>query len=159
MTFASVVFGVRQKGKFCLQRFYRPFLIAPSLCHHLVMEQLPQHTITTISVLAVHVSRSCRTFLNHIEEFDQQQTHEEEHRRVTKRKGDEYDLAVLAAAVPAFSASIRRFWVDVRSGEWNTLFLNGIMLQGERFAKTFRMSRDSFAILHDLLGIALDNHC
>jgi len=76
------------------------------------MEQLPQHMITTTSALAVHVSRSCHTFLNHIEEFDQQ-THEEEHRRVTKQKGDEYDLAILAAAVPAFSTSIRRFWVDV----------------------------------------------
>src|SRR5437016_3791602 len=109
MTFASVVFGVRQKVKFCLQHFYHPFLITPSLCHHLVMEQLPQHTITTTSALAVHVSTSCHTFLNHIEEFDQQQTHEEEHRCVTKQKGDEYDLAILAAVVPAFSTSIRRF--------------------------------------------------
>ena len=90
-------------------------------------------------------------------EFDQQQTREEEHRRVAKRKRDEYDLAVLAAAVPAFSASIRRFWVDVRSGEWNTFLLNGIMLQDEQFEKTFRMSRNSFAVLDDLLGIILDN--
>ena len=82
---------------------------------------------------------------------------EEEHQRVAKRKHDEYDLAILATAVPAFSASIRRFWVDVRSGEWNTLLLNGIMLQDEQFEKTFRMSRNSFAVLHDLLGIILDN--
>ena len=121
------------------------------------MDQPRRHTITTADALAVHVSRSCRAVLNDAVEFDQQQTREEEHRRVAKRKRDEYDLAVLAAAVPAFSASIRRFWVDVRSGEWNTLLLNGIMLQDEQFEKTFRMSRNSFAVLHDLLGIILDN--
>ena len=121
------------------------------------MDQPRRHTITTASALAVHVSRSCRAVLNDAVEFDQQQTREEEHRRVAKRKRDEYDLAILAAAVPAFSASIRRFWVDVRSGEWNTLLLNGILLQDEQFEKTFRMSRNSFAVLHDLLGIILDN--
>ena len=121
------------------------------------MDQPRRHTITTAGALAVHVSRSCRAVVNDAVEFDQQQTREEEHRRVAKRKRDEYDLAVLAAAVPAFSASIRRFWVDVRSGEWNTLLLNGIMLQDEQFEKTFRMSRNSFAVLHDLLGIILDN--
>ena len=49
---------------------------------------------------------------------------EEEHRRVTKRKCGEYALAVLAAAELAFSVHVRRFWVDVRSGKWNTLLLN-----------------------------------
>jgi len=76
------------------------------------MDQPPRHTIRTAGVLAVHISRSCRAVLNDIVEFDQQQTREE-HRHVAKRKRDEYTLAVLAAAVPAFSASVRRFWVDV----------------------------------------------
>jgi hypothetical protein len=95
--------------------------------------------------------------MNDIIEFDQQHVREEEHWRVAKRKRDEDVLAILTAAVPAFSASVRQFWVDVRSGEWNTLLLNVIMLQDKRFEKTFRMSRNSFAVLHDLLGIPLYN--
>jgi len=95
--------------------------------------------------------------LNDAVEFDQQQTPEDKHRHVAKRKCNEYDLAVLAAAVPAFSANIRQFWIDVRSGEWNILLLNGIMLQDAQFEKTFRMSRNSFAVLQGLLGIILDN--
>ena len=123
------------------------------------MDQPSLHTIRTAGVLAVHVSRSSRAVLNQVVEFNQQQRQEEEHQRVAKRKRDEHAVSVLAAAVPAFSASVHRFWVDVRSSEWSTLLLNGIMLQDEQFEKTFRMSRNSFAILHDLLGITLDNHC
>ena len=47
--------------------------------------------------------------IDDVVEFDQQQTREEEHRRVAKRKRNEYTLAILAAAMPAFSVSIRRF--------------------------------------------------
>ena len=56
-----------------------------------------------------------------------------------------------------YSGGVRRVWVDVRSGEWNTLLLNGIILQDEQFEKTFRMSLNSFVVLYDLLGITLDN--
>jgi hypothetical protein len=70
-------------------------------------------TITTACTLAVYVSKSCCAVLNDAVEFNQQQVREEEHRHVTKRKRDEYDLAFLAAAVPVFLASICRFWVDV----------------------------------------------
>ena len=114
-------------------------------------------TITTACTLAVYVSKSCCAVLNDAVEFNQQQVREEEHWRITKQKHDEYDLAFLAAAVPVFSASIHRFWVDVWSGEWNTLLLNGIILQDVQFEKTFCMSQNSFAVLHDLLGIILDN--
>ena len=114
-------------------------------------------TITTACALAVYVSKSCCAVLNDAVEFNQQQVQEEEHRRIAKRKRDEYDLAFLAAAVPVFSASIRRFWVDVRSGKWNTLLLNGIILQDVQFEKTFRMSQNFFAVFHDLLDIILDN--
>ena len=119
------------------------------------MDQLS--TITTACALAVYVSKFCCTVLNDAVEFNQQQVREEEHRRIAKQKRNEYDLAFLAAAVPVFSASIHRFWVDVWSGEWNTLLLNGIILQDVQFKKTFRMSRNSFAVLHDLLGIILNN--
>jgi len=70
-------------------------------------------TITTACALAVYVSKSCCAVLNDAVEFNQQQVREEKHRRIAKQKCDEYDLAFLAAAVPVFSASIRRFWVDV----------------------------------------------
>ena len=79
------------------------------------MDQLS--TITTACALAVYVSKSCCAVLNDAVEFNQQQVWEEEHRRIAKRKRNEYDLAFLAAAVPVFSASIRRFWVDMQSGE------------------------------------------
>ena len=70
-------------------------------------------TITTACALAVYVSKSYCAVLNDAVEFNQQQVREEEHRRITKRKRDEYDLTFLAAAVPVFSASIHWFWVDV----------------------------------------------
>jgi hypothetical protein len=110
-----------------------------------------------VGALSANDSASCCAVLNIIaEEFNLQQRKEEAHRRVTKRKCD-YDLTVLAAAVLAFSVNIRRFWVDVQSSEWIRLLLNGIMLQDDQFEKTFRMSRNSFAVLHDLLGITLNN--
>ena len=56
-----------------------------------------------------------------------------------------------------YSGGVRWFWVDVRSGERNTLLLNGIILQDEQFEKTFRMSLNSFVVLYDLLSITLDN--
>src|SRR5205814_9056267 len=104
MGFAPLRFAARQKGKFCLNRLPRVYLphyihVTSSLCDRLVMDQPPRHTITTAGALAVHISRSCRAVLNDAVEFDQQ-TRAEEHRRVAKRKHDEYDLAVLAAAVP-----------------------------------------------------------
>src|SRR5256885_7274252 len=102
----------------------------------------PLSTITTACALAVYVSKSCCAVLNDTVEFNQQQVQEEEHQCVTKRKCDEYNLAFLATAVLVFSASIRRFWVDVRSGEWNTLLLNEIILQDVQFEKTFHMSRN-----------------
>jgi hypothetical protein len=122
------------------------------------MDQPPPPTIQTLRIMAMHVATSRRDVLNHAAEFERQQLRDKEHRRIAKRKRDEYDLAILAAAVPAFSGSIRRFWVDVRSGEWNTLLLNGLMLQEKQFEKTFRMSRDSFDVLHGLLGTH-HNHC
>jgi hypothetical protein len=114
--------------------------------------------IRTAGILAVHISKACQTTLNDIVELDQQQIQEEERQRIAKRKHDEYALAILTAAEPAFSACMKRFWVDVRSNEWNTLLLNRIMLQDEQFEKTFRMSRNSFVVLHDLLSITPDNY-
>jgi hypothetical protein len=114
--------------------------------------------IRTAGILAVYISKACQTTLNDVVEFDQQQIQEEERQHIAKRKHDEYALAILTAAEPAFSARMKRFWVDVRSNEWNTLLLNRIMLQDEQFEKTFRISRNSFVVLHDLLSITPDNY-
>ena len=114
-------------------------------------------TIRTLGLLAIHVATSHHDILNNITEFEQLQLRQEDHRRVAKRKRDEYDLAVLVAAVPAFSRIDRRFWVDVRSGEWNRFLVSGIVLQDEQFEKTFRMNRNSFNVLHELLGTTTIN--
>jgi hypothetical protein len=71
--------------------------------------------------------------MNQIAEFQEQNRQREE------RKRDEYDLAVLTAAVPGFAGNARRFWVDVQSGQWNTFLLNGVVLQDAEFEKTFRI--------------------
>jgi hypothetical protein len=115
------------------------------------MDQLSPLTVRALGVLALQFSKSVDTVMDMVE-FERQQLKEDMDRRITKRKRDKYDFAVLASAIPLFSSKVRRFWVDVRSNEWNELLLNGIMLQDEQFEKTFRMSRDSFAILHGLLG-------
>ena len=115
------------------------------------MDQLSPLTVRALGVLALQFSKSVDTVMDMVE-FEWQQLKEDMDRRITKRKRDDYNFAVFASAVPSFSSKVRRFWVDVRSNEWNELLLNGIMLQDEQFEKTFRMTRDSFAILHGLLG-------
>lgn len=111
--------------------------------------------IRTLGLLAIlHVATSHGDVLNSAAEIEQQQLQEEEHRRVVKRKHEEYDLAVHAAAVPAFARKARQFWVDVHSGEWNRFLVSGVVLQDEQFEKTFRMNRNSFNVLHGLLGTA-----
>ena len=63
-------------------------------------------------------------------------------------------MAILAAAVPAFGRKAHQFWVDVQSREWNRFLVSEIVLQDEQFEKTFRMNRNSFNVLHGLLGTA-----
>jgi DDE superfamily endonuclease len=67
-------------------------------------------------------------------------------RRAAKRKRDELDLAEFIAPLSRTGGL-----GDVRSSHWTTHDLNGLF-QGERFEKTFRMSKNSFNMLHGLLG-------
>ena len=65
---------------------------------------------------------------------------------------------IVPELVAGFGYKFRRFWVDERSQHWIRHVLNGKMLQDDRFEKTFRMSRDSFELLHGLLGTYLRHH-
>src|SRR5579862_5035143 len=103
-------------------------------------------TIQTLGLLAIHIATSHYDILNNITEFEQLQLRQEDHRCVAKRKHDEYDLAVLVAAVSAFSRIDCRFWVDIWSGELDRFLVNGIVLQDEQFEKTFRMNQNSFNV-------------
>jgi hypothetical protein len=46
----------------------------------------------------------------------------------------------------------RRCWVEARNSAWIDGVLDGSLLQGKRFEKMFRMSRESFFKLHNILG-------
>jgi hypothetical protein len=77
-------------------------------------------------------------------------------KRIKKRKrrveDDEFVLAFTTVAHPAIQYNFRRFWVDARSNHWITRVLDGALLQGTQFSSYFRMNRNSFAILHGILG-------
>jgi len=71
-------------------------------------------------------------------------------RRKRAREGE--DDAVTAAAVFQLGYGSKRFWVDARSNHWISRVLDGALLQGEEFERTFRMNRNSFHTLHGILG-------
>ena len=74
--------------------------------------------------------------------------------RKRKRENDECE-AVTAAAALQLSHGCVRFWMDARSNHWITRVLDGTLLQGEEFERTFRMNRNSFHILHGILSTNL----
>lgn len=90
----------------------------------------------------------------------------EQHRRqsITKRRRqDDDDIAAIRIIVPNLVAesvgySFRRFWVDERSQHWITGVLSGTFLQNDRFQRTFRMSRNSFELLHGILGTYINHY-
>jgi len=69
---------------------------------------------------------------------------------------DELALALVAVALCGFDYNVRRFWVDARSIHWIHCVAEGVLLQEEAFQELFRMNRNSFEILHGLLGIYQD---
>jgi hypothetical protein len=68
---------------------------------------------------------------------------------------DEDSEIILGALVASGGYNFRRFWVDARSSHFVGRVLSGALLQEEAFDRTFRMSRNSFRILHGLLGTYL----
>jgi len=86
-----------------------------------------------------------------------QQRKSSQNRITRKRKWENESEAVEAiAAAAAFQLGHNgpvRFWVDARSSHWITRVLDGTLLQGEEFERTFRMNRNSFHSLHAILGI------
>src|SRR2546429_366215 len=63
-----------------------------------------------------------------------------EHMQRRKRIREDEDDAVMAAAVLHLSYGSKRFWVDARSNHWINRVLDGTLLQGEQFDRTFRMN-------------------
>jgi len=61
----------------------------------------------------------------------------------------------MAAAVLQLGYGSKRFWVDARSNHWINRVLDGALLQGEQFDRTFRMNRNSFHTLHGILGTSI----
>ena len=63
------------------------------------------------------------------------------------------ELELIAASLE--HPHIRRCWTEARNSAWIDGVLDGSLLQGKRFEKVFRMSRESFFKLHNILGIKL----
>lgn len=60
----------------------------------------------------------------------------------------EFEL-ILASLEPPRTRSC---WTEARNSAWIDGVLDGSLLQGKRFEKIFRMSRESFFKLHNILG-------
>jgi len=72
-----------------------------------------------------------------------------------KRKRDDdgdAPLAAMSIMLPASYYNFRRHWVSTRSSHWNHGVESGALLPGEQFPAFFRLTRNSFAKLHDVLG-------
>jgi hypothetical protein len=96
---------------------------------------------------------ACTEFERQGMEFNSPQAME----AVKKRKReDELAVAFTTVAVQGFQYNFRRFWVDARSNHWITRVMDGRLLQEEQFVTCFRMSRNSFASLHGILGTFQD---
>ena len=93
--------------------------------------------------------------MNATAEFQRQEMHRHERKHVSKRRrgDDELAMAFTAVALQESQYNFRRFWVDAGSNHWISHLLDGVLLQEEQFAKTFRMNRNSFNALHSLLGM------
>ena len=76
------------------------------------------------------------------------------HTKQARKNGhsSQHDDLTLIAAFVSQQRCTRRFWVDRRSSHWITPVLDGMLLQEAQFDKAFRMSRNSFEILHGILG-------
>jgi hypothetical protein len=93
-------------------------------------------------------------FINTAVQFQQKETYLQRRKRLLKRRRDDDELALAftVAAVQRHHYNFRRFWVDARSNHWVNRVLDGVLLQGDEFAKTFRMNRNSFNAFHAFLG-------
>ena len=69
-----------------------------------------------------------------------------------KRDREDDELALIGAFICP-QKRVRRFWIDARSNHWIVRVLDGMLLQEGQFDKAFRMSRNSFDVLHSVLGI------
>ena len=74
-------------------------------------------------------------------------------RRANMKRNQEDDELALVGAFVCPQKRIRRFWIDARSNHWIVRVLDGMLLQEAQFDKAFRMSRNSFDVLHSVLGI------
>lgn len=64
-----------------------------------------------------------------------------------------YELELIAVSLE--HPRTRRCWVEARNSAWIDGVLDGSLLQGKRFEKIFRMTRESFYKLHNILGTKL----
>jgi len=131
------------------------FLLHPARRHH---DHTRKRIITVLGGL-FHLLVSFCVSISVVIEFQRQELmlpRGQKRKRVEKRRraDDELALTFMVAVLESESQyNLRRFWVDTRSNHWITYVLDGVLLQEEQFTKMFRMNRNSFDILHGLLGM------
>ena len=72
---------------------------------------------------------------------------------IKKRSREDDELAMAGVLAAMQRKRIRRFWVDARSTHWITRVLDGMLLRAAQFDNIFRMDRNTFNLLHGILGI------
>ena len=115
---------------------------------------MDQRRAILIVLAFFQVLLAARVLMGAVIEFQQQELNRKRRRIIKKRSREDDELAMtgVSAAIQQ-KRIVRRFWVDARSNHWITRVLDGMLLRAAEFDNIFRMSRNSFNLLHGLLGI------
>ena len=98
--------------------------------------------------------QSSHMYMDHAAESQQRKSLQNIKQRVKRRNCGDNDLAAfyLAVRADAYGYNFRRFWIDAQSTHWVHRVMDGGILQERQFDQTFRMSRNSFCMLHGILS-------
>lgn len=114
---------------------------------------MDQRRAILIVLAFFQVLLAARVLMGAVIEFQTQELNRKRRRIIKKRSREDNELAMAGIFAAIQKKRIRRFWVDARSNHWITRVLDGMLLRAAEFDNIFRMSRNSFNLLHGLLGI------
>ena len=119
--------------------------------------RMDQRRVVLALVAFVQVILAFRMFTNANAQFQQLEFNRYSRHGCKKRRREGDDLALVTVGASICSQKrMRRIWVYARSSHWITRVLDGMLLRESQFDKAFRMSRNSFDVLHGLLGISVE---
>ena len=115
---------------------------------------MDQRRAILIAIAFFQLLLASRVLMGVVIELQQQEFNRKSRRIIKKRSREDDEMAIAGLCSATQQKRIRRFWVDARSNHWITRVLDGMLLRAAEFDNTFRMSRNSFNLLHGILGNA-----